>query len=74
MNFLTKNPSFFGGGGGGGEFFYKLTRNPNLTIFFFFSFFFMPPKELRWHIKIEPSVRQSVRPLQIVSQRYLINY
>ena len=39
---------------------------------------FMPPKELRWHIKIEPSVRPSVhpsvRPLQIVSQRYLINY
>ena len=22
---------------------------------------FMPPKELRWHIKIEPSVRPSVR-------------
>ena len=38
------------------------------------SFIFMPPKELRWHIKIEPSVRPSVRLLQIVSQRYLINY
>ena len=24
--------------------------------------FFMPPKELRWHIKIEPSVRLSVLP------------
>ena len=23
-------------------------------------FFFMPPKELRWHIKIEPSVCPSV--------------
>ena len=27
-----------------------------------------------WHIKIALSVRQSFRPLQIVSQRYLINY
>ena len=34
----------------------------------FHKIFIMPPKE--WHIKITPSVR----PLQIVSQRYLINY
>ena len=52
------------------------------------SIFFLlcPRRNFEWHIKIAPSVRpsvgpsvcpsvhQSVRPLQIVSQRYLINY
>ena len=31
-------------------------------LFYFLIFFFMPPKELRWHIKIEPSVCPSVSP------------
>ena len=34
---------------------------------------FMPPKEIRVAYQ-NLSVRLSVRPLQIVSQRYLINY
>ena len=33
---------------------WKILNNP--------SKLFMPPKELRWHIKIEPSVCLSVRP------------
>ena len=40
----------------------------------FLCVFLCPRRNFGWHIKIEPSVRLSVSPLQIVSQRYLINY
>ena len=44
-----------------------------LLLFFFLPYicsFLCPRRNFGWHIKIAPSVR----PLQVVSQRYLINY
>ena len=45
-----------------------------IWFWFLIVIFLCPRRNFGWHIKIAPSVRQSIRPLQIVSQRYLINY
>ena len=45
-----------------------------MSLFNYSCVFLCPRRNFGWHIKIAPSVRLSVRPLQIVFQRYLINY